>query len=64
MRLHIPISPGQRAAQIKAALAELAATDWLVIRATERGEPLPEDVRARREWLRAEVSRLRATDDE
>jgi hypothetical protein len=63
MRLRVEMSPGQRAARIRAALAELAGTDWLVVRAAERGEPVPEDVRTRRDALRAEVSRLRAMDD-
>lgn len=32
--------------------AKLAATDWVVIKATETGTPMPADVAAERQWLR------------
>ncbi len=39
------------------ALAYLASTDWVVVRASERGEPVPEDIKAAREAARARIIR-------
>lgn len=41
------------AADLAAALATLAETDWMVIREAEEGVPLPDDARAARKAARA-----------
>ena len=46
----------QRARDAIAARRFLADTDWMVIRATETGKPMPEDVAAQREQARKVAS--------
>ena len=38
--------------------AELASKDYMTIRASEGGEPMPDDVKTRRAALRAEINDL------
>lgn len=47
-------------AELAAALALLAETDWMVIREAEEGVPLPEDTRAARKAARGVASAARA----
>ncbi len=46
----------QRARDAIAARRFLADTDWMVIRATETGKPMPEDVAAQREAARRAIA--------
>ena len=46
--------------ELTAALAQLAETDWMVIREAEEGVPLPEDTRAARKAARGVASAARA----
>ncbi|MFN4056644.1 MAG: hypothetical protein ACK4HW_00490 [Roseinatronobacter sp.] len=44
---------------LASAQAKLSDTDWMVIRASEGGAPLPDSIRAARAEARAQISALR-----
>ena len=46
----------EREATRAEALAYLASTDWMVVRQTETGKPVPEDIAAQRAAARKTVS--------
>lgn len=54
-----PTAEELAAARISELQAYLDSTDWYVVRYADTGEPVPDDVRAKRQSAREEISTLR-----